>query len=159
MKKLLLIPFFILSVLAFISCNKSIIFDETVGFANDNWSFEEKSQTFEIFLKSSETPYSIVLDLELTETLNVNMFYATFTIITPSGGKTTKSILFNFAHQDEHYVKNTSSKEKTYRLIVYPKRYFSETGTYSFEVNQFSNKADNYGIRALRMYIEQVKDN
>jgi len=51
-----------------------------------------------------------------------------------------------------------NSKEKIYRLTVYPKKYFSETGEYTFEVNQFSTKADNYGIHSLTLRIEKVKE-
>jgi hypothetical protein len=85
------------------------------------------------------------------------MFYATFTLVTPQGGKTIKSIVFNFNSPQEPYIQGATKNEKIYRLTVYPQKYFSETGTYTFEVNQFSNKADNYGIRALRMYIEKSK--
>ena len=158
MKKLSLLPFFILSILLFVSCNKSIVFDNKFEFQNANWSFEEKAVNFEATLKGSENPYTIVLELELTGTPNVDMFYATFTMITPNGGKTIKSITFNFLNPHEPYIQGDSPNEKIYKLIVFPKKYFSETGTYSFEVNQFSNNADNYNIRALRMYIEKIKN-
>jgi len=158
MKKLAPFLFLFVSVFLFASCNKPIVFDEKVTFQNNNWAFENKAINFEIPLKSSEKPFKVILELELVGIPNVEMFYATFTLITPQGGKTIKSILFNFKYPQEPYIQGDSPNEKIYRLIVYPKRFFSETGTYSVEVNQFSNKADNYGIRALRMYIEKVKE-
>ena len=158
MKKLTTLLFLLTSVLLFVSCGKSKIYDEKVLFPNNNWAFENKAITFEVPLKSSEKPYSVVLELEIVGTPNVDMFYATFTLVTPKGGKTIKSIVFNFLNPKEPYLKGNAPNEKIYRLIVYPKRFFSETGTYSIEVNQFSNKADNYGIRSLRMYMEKVKE-
>jgi len=158
MKKLTFLLFPLLSVLLFTGCNKSIVYDEKVVFPDNNWAFEQKAITFEAPLKASEKPYSVVLELELVGTPNVEKFDATFTLISPAGGKTVKALLFNFVHPKEPYLKGDAPNKKIYKLTVYPKRFFSETGTYSLEVNQFSNKADNYGIHSLRLYIEKVKE-
>ena len=158
MKKLTLLLFPLLIVFIFISCNKSIVFDKKVEFQNANWSFEEKAVNFEVTLEGSENPYAVVLELELTEPLNFDMFDAAFTIVTPLGGRQSRHIVFNFVNPKEPFIQGASPNEKILRLTVYPKRYFSETGTYSFEVNQFSEKADNYGIRTLRLYIERIKN-
>jgi hypothetical protein len=144
-------------VFLFASCRKPIVFDQKVTFPNNNWTFENKAITFEVPLTSSDKPFTVFLELDLVGTPNVDMFYATFTLLTPGGGKTIKSIVFNFNAPQEPYLKGANKNEKIYRLTVYPQKYFSETGTYTFEVNQFSNKADNYGIRSLRLYIEKVK--
>ena len=66
--------------------------------------------------------------------------------------------VFNFENPQEPYIKGDSPNKKIYRVIVYPKKYFSETGDYIFKVNQRSHKADNYGIRSLRMFIEEIKE-
>jgi len=158
MKKLSSLLFLIVSVFVFVSCSKTVVFDEKVMFQNNNWAFEQKAVTFEVPLKSSEKPFTVILELELMGTPNVDMFYATFSLTTPNGGNTVKSILFNFQNPQESYIKGDTQNRKIYRLTVYPKRYFSETGTYTFEVNQFSNKADNYGIEALRLRIEKAKE-
>ncbi|MCL2246548.1 MAG: hypothetical protein FWC10_05485 [Lentimicrobiaceae bacterium] len=158
MKKLFPLILFILSFFLFVSCSKSIIFDEKIEFPNANWAFENKAITFEAPIKSSEKPFAIFLELEITGHPNVDKFYATFRITTPKGGTTVKSIFFNLANPQEPYRQGASQNEKIYKLLAYPKRYFSETGNYTFEVNQFSNKADNYGIRALRIYVEKQKE-
>jgi len=157
MKKITLLFSLIAVVFLFVNCNKSVIYDENVTFPDNNWSFENKAITFEASLISSEKPYSIILELEIIGTLNVNSFYATFSTTTPKGGNTIKSIFFNFDNPKEPYVKGNSPNVKIYRLTVYPKRFFSETGIYTFEIDQFSNKADNRGIRSLRMLIENEK--
>lgn len=153
--------FFALSLfsvlLLFTGCTKSVVFEQIVVFPDANWAFENKVITFNAPLSSSDKPHSIILELELIGTPSVEKFYATFRITTPKGGETVKSILFNFAYPNEPYIKGASPNEKIYRLTVYPKKYFSEEGIYSLEVNQFSNKADNYGIRALRMIIKREK--
>jgi len=158
MKKItpFLIQIFIVSL--FLSCNNKVVFDEKVQFQNANWAFENKAITFSKHFSGTEKPYSIILELDLVGMPNVDMFYATFCIFSPSGGRTVKSILFNFKNPQVPFIQGASENEKIYRLIVYPKRYFSETGEYKFEVNQFSNKADNFGIHSLRMYIERVKE-
>ena len=158
MKKITLILFLIIVGILLVSCKKSVVFEETVLFPNSNWAFEYKAITFNPTLTSSEKPYSVILELELTGTPNVDMFYATFTTITPQGGKTIKSIVFNFINPQEPYIKGDVPNKKIYRMTVYPKKYFSETGEYTLEVNQFSNKADNYGIKALKLRIEKVKE-
>jgi hypothetical protein len=158
MKKLLPLLFLIISVFLFISCSKSIVFDEKIMFSNNNWTFEQKAITFEVPIQGSDKPYAIILDLELAGIPNVDLIYSTFSISTPKGAETVKAIYFNFLSPQEPYIKGASLNAKIYRMTVYPKKYFSETGTYKFEVNQFSNKADNYGIRSLRMYIERVKE-
>ena len=158
MKKTHLTLSLFLALFLFTACTKSVVFDEKVVFPNANWAFENKAITFKVPLAGSDKPHSIVLELELNGTPNIEKFYATFRITTPKEGETVKSILFNFACPNEPYIKGASSNEMIYRLTVYPKKYFSETGTYFFEVNQFSNKADNYGIRALRMVIKKAKE-
>ena len=158
MKKTLLFLFLVSSFFLFVSCNKTVIFEEKVTFLNDNWSFEEKAQTFKAPLQSSDKAYAIILELDIIGTPNVDKFYATFSLTSPRGGNTIKSIVFNFKNPQEPYIKGLSENEKIYRMTIYPKKYFSETGEYTFEVNQFSNKADNYGIRALRLRIEKVKE-
>ena len=154
MKKFSLLSFFILSVLIFVSCNKSIVFDKTIVFSNDNWSFEERSQIFEVQMKGTDKPYSVMLELELSGTPNVDKIPADIVMISPNGGKVIKSTVFYFVNSKEPH----SPNENILRLKVYPKRYFAETGTYSFQVIQASNNADNYNIRALRMYIEKIKN-
>jgi len=158
MKKIAPLLLLAFTVFLCVSCSKKIVFDEKVYFQNANWAFEEKAQIFKAHFTESEKPYSIVLELDLFGTPNVDMFYTTFSIFSPSGGKTVTSVVFNFVNPQEPYIQGASAKEKIYRLVVYPKKYFTETGEYTFEVNQFSHKADNYGIRALRMYIERVKE-
>ena len=158
MKKIAPFLFLILAVILLVSCSKSIVFDEMVVFPDNNWAFENKAITFEAPLTSSEKPFAVFLELELVGTPNVDMFDATFTLFTPKGGKTIKSLVFNFSSPQEPYIKGKLPNEKVYKMTVYPQKYFSETGTYTFEVNQFSNKADNYNIRALRLYIERVKE-
>jgi hypothetical protein len=157
MKNLSLFSFFLLSVLLFTGCSKSIIFDERVIFPDNNWAFENKEITFEVPIKSSEKPFAIIIELELIGTPNVDKIYTTFSMFTPQGAKTVKSFTFNFNSPQEPYLKGKSPNEKVYKMTVYPQKYFSETGTYTFIVDQYSHKADNYGVRALRMYIEEVK--
>jgi len=159
MKKIALFLSLILIVFLFVNCSKKVVFDEKVFFPDANWTFENKAITFETLFTGSDKPFSIILELDLIGTSNVDKFYATFSIFSPSGGETVKSILFNLNNPQEPYIQGGSPNEKTYRLIVYPKKYFPESGTYTFIVDQYSNKADNYGIRALRMYVEKVKEN
>jgi len=158
MKKI--ISFLLLTLIVFllVSCSKRIVFDEKVSFPNANWAFENKALTFQVPLTGSEKPHTVVIELDLTGTPNVDLMSTTFTIITPNGGTTVKGFTFNFNNPQEPYIQGAAENEKIYRMVVYPKRYFSETGVYTFEVNQFSNKADNYNIRALRMYIKKVKE-
>jgi hypothetical protein len=147
----------VFAVFLFAGCGNKIVFDEKVVFPDNNWTFEKKAITFTAPLKGSEDPHTIIVELELLGTPNVNLINSTFTIVTPKGGKTVKKMIFNFLNPREPYIKGASANEKIYRLTIYPKKYFSETGDYTFEVNQFSNKADNYGIRALRLYIVKGK--
>jgi hypothetical protein len=158
MKKLSSLFFLIASIFIFSSCSKSIVYDNKVVFPDDNWAFEQKAVTFEAPLKGSEKPFSVILDLELIGKPNVETFYAWITLISPAGGKTIKSVVFNLVNPNEPFIRGDTPNKKYLRLTVYPKKYFSETGTYTFEVNQFSHKADNYGIRSLRLYIEQIQE-
>jgi hypothetical protein len=157
MKKLLSVLSIISTLFLLIGCGKSVIFDEKELFPDANWAFENKAVTFKAPLTASEKPLAVILELELIETPNVDKFFATFTMVTPKGAKTIKSLLFNFISPQEPYIQGSKPNEKIYKLVVYPEKYFSETGEYSFEVNQFSNNADNYGIRSLRLFIETVK--
>ena len=157
MKKISLFLLLLLTVFIFTGCNKSVVFEEKAIFPNANWAFEYKAITFTAPVEGSKNPYSIVLELELIGTPNVDKIVAVFTMITPKGGKTMKSIAFNFNSPQEPYIIKNSN-EKIYRLTVYPKKYFSETGNYTFEVNQLSNKADNYGIHSLNIRVEKVKE-
>jgi len=157
MKKLTLLLLFVLSAFFLLSCKKSALYEEKVTFLNANWAFENKIVMFSADMKGSEKPYTIIIELDLIGVPNVDKINAVFTMTTPKGGKTMKSVVFNFQNPQEPYIiKN--SKEKTYRLTVYPKKYFPETGTYTFEVNQLSHKADNYGIRSLKLRIEKAKE-
>jgi len=158
MSKNKLTLFLILSFFIFTSCTKTVVYKDETTFANANWTFENKAVTFNVPLTRSEKPYAIILELDLTGTPNVDLMNATFSIFTPQGGKTIKPIVFNFLSPQEPYIKGASANEKIYRLTVYPKKYFSETGTYTIIVDQFSHKADNYGIRALRLRVEKVKE-
>jgi len=158
MKKITLLLFLFLPLLLLLSCSKSKVFEQEVTFPDANWSFEEKAVNFEVPITGSDKEHSLTVELDLIGKPNVDVFHATFIIITPSGGKTVKSITFNFINPIEPFITGKNSNEKIYRLNVYPKRYFTETGIYSFEINQFSNKADNYGIKALRFRIEKVKE-
>jgi hypothetical protein len=154
------IPFLSLVLIAFllVSCSNKVVFDEKILFPNANWAFEYKEIDFEVPFTGSDKPYSIVLELDLIGTPNVERMLTTFSILSPSGGEIVKPLYFNFDHPKEPYIQGDSENEKIYKMIVYPKRYFSETGTYKFIVDQYSTKADNYGIRSLRMYITQVKE-
>ena len=158
MKKITSFLLLTLTVFLLVSCSKKVVFDEKVVFPNANWAFENKAVNFNAHLTGSDQPYAVILELDLFGTPNVDKFYADFIILSPNGGRTVKSIIFNFKNPQEPFIQGASENEKIYRLVVYPKRYFTETGEYKFVVNQFSNKADNYGIRALRMYIERVKE-
>ena len=157
MKKIFTFILLTSTFILFISCGKKIVYDERIVFPDNNWTFENKEITFEAPLKSSDYPHAIILELELVGALNADAINVAFTIITPNGGKTIKSLLFNFNYPQEPYIKGASANEKIYRLTAYPKKYFSETGTYQFIVDQYSHKADNYGIRALRLYVEKGK--
>ena len=158
MKKILsvLLPFF--AFFLFTGCSKSVVFDEKVVFPDANWSFDNQKVSFKVPWTGSDKPYAVVVELELLGEPNVDKFHATFRILTPKGGETYKSLLFNFIAPQEPYIQGDSPNSKIYRLTIFPKKYFSEAGEYLFEVNQYSNKYDNYGIRALRMYIQRVKE-
>jgi len=147
----------LLTFLLFAGCSKPVVFEGKVIFPNANWAFENKAITIKAPLTSSEKPYSIILELELIGVPNVDLMNAVFTMITPKGGKTMKAMVFNFISPHEPYEINKSNN-RIYRLIVYPKKYFYETGEYIFEINQFSNKADNYGIHSLTLRIEKAKE-
>jgi hypothetical protein len=158
MKKLSPFLFLFTSVLLFAGCSKSIVFDERVTFPDNNWTFENKEITFDVPFIGSDNTYSIIVELELLGNPNVDRIYTTFSMFTPNGAKTVKSFNFNFISPKEPYIIGKSPNEKTYRITVYSKKYFSETGTYTFVIDQYSHKADNYGIRSLRMFIEKVKE-
>ena len=157
MKKLFPVLLTFFACLLFVGCSKSIVFDEKVTFPDINWSFDNQKVTFKAPLTGSDKPYTVVVELELLGTPNVDQFNATFGITTPMGGKTFKPLLFNFLAPQEPYIKGDTPNKKIYRLIVFPEKYFSETGEYTFDITQFSSKYDNYGISALRMYIKKVK--
>jgi len=157
MKKFTPFLLLFLVVLAFTGCKNSVVYEETVIFPNDNWAWEYKAINFKAPVISSKDPYSIILDLELVGIPNIDKIPVAITMLTPKGGKTIKSSTFNFLSPKEPY-KIKNPKEKTYRLVVYPKKYFSETGDYTFEVNQFSTKADNYGLHSLTLRIEKTKE-
>ena len=156
------IPFLLLSLffLFFVSCSKKAVYEETVYFPDNNWAFENKAVTFTAHLTGSEKPFTVYIELELVGNLNVDMFYASFTFILPGGGKTIKPLTFNFITPHEPYIykKGAPANERIFRLTLYPKKYFSETGDYTFEINQFSNKADNYGIKSMTLKIEKIKN-
>ena len=154
-------PFLSLILIVFLlaGCNKNnVVFDEKVLFPDANWAFEYKKIDFEVPFTGSDKPYSVVLELDLVGTPNVDQIMATLSILSPNGGETVKAIYFNFDNPKEPYIQGTSENEKIYKMAVYSKRYFTETGTYKLIVDQYSNKADNYGIRGLRMYIERIKE-
>jgi hypothetical protein len=148
----------LLVLFAFVSCSKPIIFEEKVIFPNANWAFENKAVTFTAPIKGTDKPCKVTIELELTGALNVELINTAFTVISPKGAKAIKSIVFNFKTPQEPYIIKKSENKKIYTLTVYPKRFFSETGDYTFEINQFSNKADNYGIHSLSLRIEKVKE-
>ena len=158
MKKLLPVLFAFFAFFLLSGCSKSVVFDEKVEFPDTNWSFENKTVTFKAPLPGSEKPYSVILELELVGTPSVDNFFATFRMVTPKGGETVKSLLFNFIAPQEPYIQGDAPNKKIYRITVYPQKYFSEAGDYTLEITQFSSKADNYGIRALRIYIQKVKE-
>ncbi|MDR0206558.1 MAG: hypothetical protein LBI45_04800 [Bacteroidales bacterium] len=160
MKKNITFILLSLSLFLFASCSKKAIYEKIVYFPDNNWTFENKAVTFTIPLPGSDNPFSVILELELVGPLNVDMFYASFTFISPGGGKTIKPLTFNFITPHEPYIykKGAPSNERTLRLTLYPKKYFSEPGDYTFEINQFSNKADNYGIKSISLRIEPVKE-
>lgn len=158
MKKTVSFLSLILIVFLLTSCNNKVVFDEKVLFPNANWAFEYKEIDFEVSFTGSDKPYSVVLELDLVGTSNIDRISASFSIIAPSGGETVKPLYFNFDNPQIPLTQGTSENEKTYTMVVYPKRYFTETGTYKFSIDQYSNKADNHGIRGLRMYIEEVKE-
>jgi hypothetical protein len=158
MKKIVSFLSFILIVFLLTSCNKKVVFDQKVLFPNANWAFEYKAIDFEIPFTGSDKPYAVVLELELIGTPNVDQIFTTFSILSPSGGETVKSIFFNFNNPQEPYIQGTSANEKIYKMTVYPKRYFTETGKYKFIVDQYSSNADNYNIQSLRMYVEKKKE-
>jgi len=156
-KNIRLLPL-IIAALLLASCSNKMIFDEKVLFPDANWAFEYKEIVFDVPIKDISKPCSVVLELDLIGTPNVEKFQITITIITPSGGELIRNVMFNFNNPKEPFIQGATKNEKIYRLIAYPKRYFSETGTYTFKVDQYSHKADNYGIRSLRMYIEKLKE-
>jgi hypothetical protein len=158
MKKIVSLLSLILIVFLLTSCNNKFVFDKKVLFPEANWAFENKVIDFEVPFTGSEKPYAIVLELDLVGTPNVDQIFATFTVLSPSGGETVKSIFFVFNNPQEPYIQGASENEKIYKMTVYPRRYFTETGTYKFIVDQYSSNADNYNIRSLRMYIEDVKE-
>jgi len=157
MKRKSTILLLFVAFLTLVSCKKSVVLEEKVVFPNANWAFEYKAIKFNSFIKESKKPFAIILELELKGVQNVEMFYAVFTITTPKGGATMKSFAFNFVTPQEPII-STKSGVKIYKLTLYPKKYFSETGDYTFEVNQLSNKADNYGIHSLTLRIEKTKE-
>lgn len=157
MKKITSLLLLFLALFIFLGCNRSVIYEEKVIFPNTNWAFENKAVSFKAPITGSNQSYAVILELELIGVPNVDMFNAVFTLLTPKGGKTMKPIVFNFKSPQEPYIIKNSN-EKIYRLTVYSKKYFSETGDYTLEVNQFSNKADNYGIHSLNLRIEKIKE-
>jgi hypothetical protein len=158
MKKTILFLFLILFVFLCVSCKKTVFFEQTVVFPNANWAFENKEIVFEVPTAGSDDAYTVILELDLVGTPNVEKFYATFRTLTPHGAQTIKSVYFNFENPKEPFIQGANPNEKIYRVVVYPKRYFSEAGIYKFEIDQYSGRADNYGINALRLRIERVKE-
>jgi hypothetical protein len=157
MKKNIPFLFLFLTIFLLVSCSKKIVFDEKIFFPNANWTHDDRIQTFQVPFSGSEKPYAIILELDLFGTPNVNMIDVYFSIFAPNGGKTVKSVVFNFNNPQEPYIQGASENEKIYRMVVYPKKYFSE-GIYTIEVNKYSSNFNNYGIRALRLYVEKVKE-
>jgi len=158
MKKTPLLLSLIASVFLFASCGRSVVFDEKVTFQYNNWDHNNKSQIFKAHLKGSEKPYSVILELEIVGTPNVDKFFSDFIITSPNGGVTKKFVHFNLTNPKEPFIQGDSPNVKILQIIVFQKKYFSETGIYTLNVDQFSNKFDNRGIRSLRMIIEKVKE-
>jgi hypothetical protein len=147
-----------LTVFIFLGCSNKIFFDEKVLFPDANWTYENKEITFKVHIDDLEKPYSVFIELDLIDIPSVDKFFSTISILSPNGGESVRPVTINFNNPKEPYILGANENEKTYKLTVYPKRYFPEAGIYTFIVGQYSNKADNYGIRSLRLYIEKLKE-
>jgi gliding motility-associated lipoprotein GldH len=158
MKKIVPFLTLVLTFFLLVSCSNKIVFDKKVFFPDANWTFENKEQTFEVSINDLKIPYSIIIELDLVGAQNVDKFLASLSILSPNGGESVRKMTFNFKNPQEPFIQGVSANEKIYKLIVYPKRYFSESGVYTFIVSQHSHKADNYGIRSLRLYVEKLKE-
>lgn len=144
-------------IIIFSGCKPTIVLDETVTFPDSNWAFENKILTFNATIEAIDKPYEILLELDVTGTPQIEKLSTTFGVLTPKGAQTYIPVVFYFNSPKTPFSIDKTTNRKIYKQVAYSKKYFNEVGIYTFEINQFSNKADNYGFNSLRIIVKKTK--
>ena len=138
------------------SCSQKELFSLEKTFIDTNWDFDNRIVTLEKELNSSDKPYKIFIELNLTQNLKIDNLPIVISLIAPDGAESHRSVIYHFKLNDDSFYKNTGNV-LSFTKEVYVQKYFNSSGKYTFRILRKGNKYDLYGVQSVRLYAVPVK--
>lgn len=155
----------ILTCVTFCSCQQKkgeeTVFEQTVSFENDNWTFEQRILEFVANITDTVAPHSIEMELKYgPDNERVDQIPVSFSVIAPDGGKSVVSSAFVFVEDADESDMTQSAKQLSGPQIrsLYSKKYFNRSGEYHFRLTSAMDKYDNHNIQSLTLRIVRLSE-
>lgn len=157
--KNILLKIFCFSVLVsvFVSCNKDVVFDESMPIDKDGWNMTER-KVFEVDISQKDIvyDYKFALNLRNTSDYKYNNIFFLITTVYPDGSITRKdTVECIVANPDGTWKGKGNSNIKDNRFWFAKNVKFPQKGKYVFKIEQATKDTLLTGIKDVGLHIEK----
>jgi gliding motility-associated lipoprotein GldH len=143
--------------LFFLSCEKSVIFDEEKMPGNP-W-FYQSVVAFEYEVEDTSIPYDVMLEVRHQDTFAFENLYVKAVTYFPAGDSTAYPLSLQLANSTGDWQGDCSGGVCKTTIHLSDGAYFRSRGKYSIRLEQFSRQAALPGIESLRLKVMKNENN
>jgi gliding motility-associated lipoprotein GldH len=150
-----LCPLSIVLVLLFTSCDPDMVYDQYKTIENGMWKWNDVG-VFKVEMNDTVSLYNVYLQVRHTVDYPLSNLYMFVLVKGPSGQYLRDTVNMVLAEPDGSWTGRGTGKLRELRLLYRKQTRFTESGTYTFSIEQAMRKSElpvtNVGVRIERAY-------
>jgi gliding motility-associated lipoprotein GldH len=147
-------PLSIVLVLLFTSCDRDMVYDQYMTTENGMWKWNDVG-VFKVEMNDTVSLYNVYLQVRHTVDYPLSNLYMFVLVKGPSGQYLRDTVNMVLAEPDGSWIGRGTGKLRELRLLYRKQTRFTESGTYTFSLEQAMRKSElpvtNVGVRIERV--------
>jgi len=139
------------------SCGQSFIYEKDISLPEDTWVYENKLD-FPFEITDTKALQNLYLDITHSSEFKTQNLYVKFHTKSPSGNIITDMVSLELAEKNGVWFGNCGGQWCDLRIPIQSGAYFTETGTYTLSVEQYTRKEALKGVKSIGFKVEKTEN-
>jgi gliding motility-associated lipoprotein GldH len=138
--------------IALVGCSGNVILDKKLQIKNSEWTYRD-TLVYNFTVEDTSKSVDFLLDVNYNADFGYENLYTEVTTIFPNGDNTKETLSFELRSTDALSQTKCNGGNCTVPIVMLENANFSQKGSHTIKINQFSRVDTLIGVESLRLSI------